>query len=380
MVEGRFTTRRRLRYNDTMGPRIRPLEEPARAGLVISRYRRNAMTESLTGRPTIFEVADRAGVSITTVSHVFSGKRRVSERTRRHVLAVAEAMAYRPRATAQALATGRTNTLALQISATGQNLVLNPFFSALLSELSLAAIERDLSFVYVPPAEAGSAFIEPLLEQNRVDAALLVDPVATDPFVNALRRFDVPYVSIGRVVGDSSEYWVDNDHASACSKVVAHLTRMGYEAPCLVTFPMDVSYVADYNEGFRTALDGRPGSVVVADDLSERSGYAAVRSALLGHHPPDAFFCIHDVLAVGALHAVSELGRLVPDEVGVVGVTDTLLASKAHPPLSSIRVFPERAADSALDLIDSLLRGVGTEAPVILPTRLIARRSTARIA
>lgn len=336
------------------------------------------MAQPVNGRTTIFEVAEGAGVSITTVSHVFSGKRRVNEHTRRRVLEVAEQLAYRPRATAQALATGRTNTLALQISATGQNLILNPFFSALLSELSLAAIERDLSFVYVPPADAGGAFVGPLIDQLRIDGALLVDPVATDPFVEALERSELPRVSIGRIMGDSSEYWVDNDHAAACAKVLSHLAAMGYERPCLVTLPMDVSYVLDYAEGFHAVLD-EAGSVVVADDLSERSGYEAVGKALDGPNPPDAFFCIHDVLAIGALHAASERDIRIPEEVGVVGVTDTSLASKAHPSLSSVRVFPERAANSALDLLDALLRGVDVDAPVILPTRLVTRRSTARI-
>jgi DNA-binding LacI/PurR family transcriptional regulator len=337
------------------------------------------MSHSGNGRSTIFEVAEGAGVSITTVSHVFSGKRRVNEQTRRRVLEIAGQLAYRPRATAQALATGRTNTLALQISATGQNLILNPFFTALLPALSLAAIERDLSFVYVPPADAGSAFIEPLIDQRRIDGALLVDPVASDPFVLALERSEVPRVSIGRIVGDGSEYWVDNDHGVACAKVLSHLTAMGYGRPCLVTLPMEVSYVLDYDEGFRAALDGA-GTVVVADDLSERSGYEAVGRALDGPNPPDAFFCIHDVLAIGALHAASERDIRIPEDVGVVGVTDTSLASKAHPSLSSVRVFPERAAASALELLDALLRGADVDAPVILPSRLVTRRSTARIA
>jgi len=336
------------------------------------------MSRPVNGRATIFEVADGAGVSITTVSHVFSGKRRVNEHTRRRVLEVAEQLAYRPRATAQALATGRTNTLALQISSTGESLVLNPFFSALLSELSLAVIERDLSFVYVPPAEAGAAFIEPLINRRRIDAALLVDPVATDPFVLALERSQLPRVSIGRIVGDSSEYWIDNDHATACAKVAAHLSAMGYRHPCLLTLPMEVSYVVDYNEGFEAAMGGSRSSIAVADELTERSGFEAAKKALRGRTAPDAFFCIHDVLAIGALHAVQEEGLRVPEDVGIVGVTDTNLAAKVQPPLTSVRVFPARAADCALDLLDGLLRGVEVEAPVILPTRLVPRRSTRR--
>jgi LacI family transcriptional regulator len=336
------------------------------------------MAKASNGKATIFEVAETAGVSITTVSHVFSGKRRVNEQTRQRVIDAADQLAYRPKATAKALATGRTNTLALQISATGQDLVLNPFFSALLSELSLAAIERDLSFVYVPPAGPGRAFVDPLIKERRIDGALLVDPVKSDPFVKALEHFDVPFVSIGRIMGSSFERWVDNDHAAACAKALSHLEARGYTRPSLVTVPMDVSYVADYSEGFRDARNGERESILVADDLSVRSAHHVVTDALRGRNPPDALFCIHDVLAVGALQAASELGVQVPEELGVLGVTDSPLAAKAHPPLSSVRVFPERAADAALDLLGALFHGDAVPAPVIVPTRLITRRSTAR--
>jgi len=336
------------------------------------------MAEATNGRATIFEVAETAGVSITTVSHVFSGKRRVNEQTRQRVLEIADRLAYRPRATAKALATGRTNTLALQISATGQDLVLNPFFSALLSELSLAAIERDYSFVYVPPAEAGKAFVEPLIFGRRVDGAVLVDPVASDPFVGALAQFEVPLVSIGRVVGGTSQHWVDNDHAAACKKVLAHLGAQGYRRPALITVPMEVSYVADYVDGFRAALVAGEDLILTAGDLSERSAHAVAKEALKSTNPPDAFFCIHDVLAIGALHAALELALQVPRDIGVVGVTDSSLATRTNPPLSSVRVFPESAADAALELLSGLLHGAEVEAPVILPTRLITRRSSAR--
>ncbi len=337
------------------------------------------MTDIPNGRATIFEVAAAAGVSITTVSHVFSGKRRVNEETQRRVIEIADRLAYRPRGAAQALATGRTNTLALQISATGQELVLNPFFSALVPALSLAAIQRDFSFVYVPPLEAGKTFIEPLIEQRRIDAAVLVDPLGSDPFVKSLERSDIPFVSIGRILGSSSDYWVDNDHAAACAKVLAHLETKGYRHPALLTVPMEVSYVVDYTQGFRAALGGRDGSVLVAQDLSERSAQAAALEALERPDAPDAFFCIHDSLAVGALLAATQLQVRVPDELGIVGVNDSLLATNAHPPLTSVRVFPDRAAERAVELLDALLRGADIEVPAIVPTRLVARGSTARI-
>lgn len=321
-------------------------------------------------------MAAAAGVSITTVSHVFSGKRRVRQETQQRVLQTAKALGYQPRATAQALASGRTNTLALQISASGEDLVLNPFFTSLLASLSLAAIDRGFSFVYVPPGAAGRRFVEPLLRQRRIDGAVLVDPHSRDPFVRALLAEDIPFVTIGRILGVASEYWVDNDHRAICEKVIAHLASAGYRRPALVTVPLEVSYVVDYAAAFCSVV-GEAAPIVEAVDLSELSARDAVRVALEGEDPPDSLFCIHDRLAVGVLLAATQLGLRVPEDLGVVGIGDSL-APHAQPPLTSVRVFPERAAEIALNLLDAVLRGAEPEVPGIVSARLMPRRSTAR--
>jgi len=328
------------------------------------------------GRSTIFEVAEAAGVSITTVSHVFSGHRRVNEQTRRRVLETAERLIYRPRASARALATGRTNTLALQVSFSGESLVLNSFFSSLLASLSLAAIDRGFSFVFVPPEDAGRGFIDPLLVERRVDGAILVDPVKSDPFVRGVLEAGIAYVSIGRILGINSDRWVDNDHRAVSEKVVAHLKRAGYQRLALLTVPFDVSYIVDCAEGFRSAT-GQAGQIVEAVDLTEVAAHRAVGEALEGDEPPDGFFCVHDRLAVGALAAAAERGVAVPDQLGVVGVGD-FLAQHVHPPLSSVRVFPESVGAIALDRLDALLRGDDAELPGIVPNQLVRRASTAR--
>jgi len=328
-------------------------------------------------RVTIFDVADAAGVSITTVSHVFSGNRRVAAETRERVEAVAHRLGYKPRATAQALAHGRTNTLALQLSiSTGESLVLNPYFTSLLAALSLAAIDRSLSFVYVPPAPASSSFVEPLLGGGLVDAAVLVDPIRNDPFVEAVIEQTFPYVSIGRILGVTSEYWVDNDHRAVCEKVLAHLSDAGYARPALLTVPLELSYVVDYTESYR-AIAGGSARIVVAGDLTDLAAQAAAADALASSEPPDAFFCIHDRLAVGVLLAAAEAGIAVPDELGVVGVGDSL-ASHTHPSLTSVRVFPERTGEAAVELLDAVLRGAAADVPVLVGAQLIRRASTRR--
>lgn len=341
----------------------------------MSRYRRRVRSE-VDARVTIFDVATEAGVSITTVSHVFSGNRRVAVGTRERVQAAAEKLGYKPRATAQALAQGRTNALALQVSVSGESLVLNPFLTSLLASLSLAAIERGFSFVYVPPGSGSGGFVEPLLDAGLVDAAVLVDPIRGDPFVEAVVERDFPHVSIGRILGVTSDYWVDNDHRAICEKVMSHLARAGYQSPALLTVPFEVSYVADYTDGFR-AVAGEDARIVVAKDLTDLAAQSAAADALASGNPPDAFFCIHDRLAVGALLAAGEAGVAVPESLGVVGIGDNL-ASHIHPGLTSVRVSPERGGEAAVELLDAVLHGTAVRVPVLLEAQLVRRASTRR--
>jgi DNA-binding LacI/PurR family transcriptional regulator len=335
------------------------------------------MRASENGRATIFEVADAAGVSITTVSHVFSGKRRVHERTRQRVLDAATRLSYTPSPAAKALATGRTYALALQVSFTGEALVLNTFFSVLLPALSLSAVGRGYSLVYVPPLDAGRNFIGPLLTEGRVDGAILVDPLLDDPFVTALKQGGTPFVTISRLLDGSSSFWVDNDHGRICRLAADHLRKAGYRRTALLTIEADVAYVADYLGGFRAAF-GEGGLVVIADDFSSRAATARAAEALAAADPPDAFFCVHDQLALAAGIAVERAGLRVGPDVGVMGVGDSLFAREAHPPMTSVAVFPERFAEPAIQMLDGLIRGVAPDAPALIPARLVPRSSTRR--
>ena len=266
-------------------------------------------------RATIFEVAEAAGVSITTVSHVFSGKRRVNAQTRRRVLETATRLACCPSSTAQALATGRNFVLALHVTFTGEALILNPFFASLLPALSLAAVERGYAFVYVPTFDEGRSFVDRLIgERRRIDGAVLVDPLLGDPFVEAVRRSGLPFVTIGRLLDGSSDVWVDNDHASICAVVAEHVAAAGYRRPALLTIRTDVSYGADYIAGFRAAFpepEPEPERIVVADALSEQAAARAAAAALSGPAAPDAFFCVHDQLALGVEQAIEGAGLRV---------------------------------------------------------------------
>jgi DNA-binding LacI/PurR family transcriptional regulator len=327
----------------------------------------------------IFQVAMEAGVSITTVSHVFSSKRHVSEETRKRVLAVSERLGYRPRASARALATGRSMTIALQHSLSSPEFALNPFFAAMLTSMSEAAISAGYSFIFVPADPSADVFITPLIAERRVDGAILIDPVPGDAFVDAVIERDLPAVSLGRIEGHPEKLSVDHDHARALEGVLAHLAGQGYERPAMLSLAAEMSYVADMDAAFeRLAPAGSP--LLASGEFSERSGYELAQELLEAPDRPDAIFCVNDILAAGAVRAATDQGVLVPDELGIVGVGDSPRAREATPPLTSLRVFPERAGTLLLELIEALLANHGErpEPPEQLPTELIVRRSTHR--
>ena len=260
------------------------------------------------GRATIFDVAETAGVSITTVSHVFSGNRRVGAGTRERVERVARDLGYRPRATAQALAHGRTNTLALQLSISGESLVLNPFLTSLLASLSLSAIDRGFSFVYVPPGtparRASSSHCSTRAGSTRPSWSTPCERTRSS------RRWSSGHSPTCRSGGSwaaTSDYWVDNDHRAVCEKVVAHLTSAGYVRPALLTVPFEVSYVVDYTRGFHAAAgDEAP---IVDRRRPDRSRGAESCSGDPGFQRPAGRFLLHPRPARGRGSARRGRGR-----------------------------------------------------------------------
>ncbi|MBA3687502.1 MAG: LacI family DNA-binding transcriptional regulator [Chloroflexi bacterium] len=332
----------------------------------------------------IADVAREAGVSITTVSHVLSSKRPVSAQTRQAVLDAAQRLAYRPTVAARGLATGRTMALGLQFPMEGEHLLLNPYFPLLLGSLSAAAVHDGYSFVLLPARRSSEFPLESLLETQRLDGAILVDPSSTNDLLPLLRDYRVPVVTVGRYLGRARTHWVDNDHAIAIGRVLDHLAEQGYRRPALISLGHErYSYIVDIEDSFRTRTEaaGREPMVIRAEDLSERAGYDAAVTLLDRADRPDAIIAAVDRQAIGVLGAAEELGISVPDELGIVGEGDTVLARNANPPLTTIDPRAAELGAQAIAIIRQILDAgnrPGRMITLTVETRLVVRESTAR--
>jgi DNA-binding LacI/PurR family transcriptional regulator len=327
----------------------------------------------------IKQVAEQAGVSITTVSHALNDKGRLSEETRRRVAEVAERLGYRPNTTARNLAGGRSGMIGLAVAQTAQNsFALSDFayFSQLMSAASLEALDRGYALVLAAGARGGA------WSRMQVDGAIIVDPIADDPLLETLQEEDVPLVTTGRVPGEEEGCWVDNDHWAGTRAVLDHLAARGAQRIALMTSPPVTSYAIHSQQAYEEwcAEHGQEAMVSVAHgDLTERSGFDAAIKLLRRTRPPDAVHSTLDRLSLGTLLAAKAQGLAVPRELLVTGCTDSEAGKGSRPGLTALALNPERIGRTAVDMVTALIEG--EEPPsrqVLVPTRILPRGSTRR--
>lgn len=328
---------------------------------------------------SIYDVAAAAGVSITTVSHVYSGNRHVAADTVARVMEAAKDLDYSPRLSAKALATGRSMILGVCFPAQSSLLHRNPYFPALLEGLSAAAGKVGYGFLLIPNAlgENGVARGELL---GQLDGVIVADPAANDARLAAFLDRDLPVITIGRWMGRQDIPWVDNDHTKAIEDLFVHLDEQGYRRPLLLTKEPNISYESDVEQAFQKQTDmrGLPGRVVWCDNFFSQKTYDIAREILIAADRPDVIIASTDSLALSVLQAASDLGIAIPDDLGVVGEGETVLAASSIPPLTSIRVFPDRLGDLAVEMLLDLVNDGGGERAKLVSVELVVRASTDR--
>lgn len=327
----------------------------------------------------IRDVANAAGVSITTVSHALNDKGRLREETRERVREVAARLGYTPSALARGLAGGRTGMLAVTVSYVDDlSLTIGDYdyFMQVMNAATSAAFERGFSLTLVP-----ADFRREGLERLPLDGAVVMDPVPGDPIVDLLGERGIPVVTTGRRPdGPDDACWVDNDHVAGTRAMIEHLAAEGATRVALLTAPAFQSYTIDALEAFEatTAELGLERVVAtVTDSLSESGAYAAASRLLESSRPPDAIYATLDRLALGALLAAEAKGIRVPEELRVAGCTDSHAARSSRPTLTALSLDPERIGTEAVELLISLVEnGKPAEPHRLVPFSVIPRAST----
>ncbi|WP_173405665.1 MULTISPECIES: LacI family DNA-binding transcriptional regulator [Streptomycetaceae] len=333
--------------------------------------------------PTLEEVASLAGVGRGTVSRVINGSGRVSPKTKAAVERVIAELGYVPDRAARALAGHRNDAIALVIPESESKLS-EPYFSDIIRGVGAELAETDtqllLTLIRTPKERQRLA---QFLTSHRVDGVLLVSVHEDDPLPDLLERIEMPAVLNGRRSGRERVSYVDSDNVGGARAAVAHLVARGRRTIATITGPGDMYVASCRFQGYADALReaglpvDRPGhGLVAAGDFTEESGTRAMRLLLERRPEVDAVFAASDLMAAGALRALREAGRRVPDDVALVGFDDSAVARHTEPPLTSVRQ-PIHAMGSTMArvLLDEIADRSAARRQVVLSTELVVRES-----
>jgi LacI family transcriptional regulator len=324
------------------------------------------------------DVAQRAGVSQTTVSLVLNKKhiRSISRETRRRVLEASRELKYHPNIHARRLALRCSSTVGLIISE-----LSNPFFADVIRAFEKSASQRGLDLILFnteyEPARVEAA-VRKMVEEKVQGVAVMTsmfDEVNVEELVR--NRIHVALLNPGPSLPRVRR--IEINYSTGIAVAIKHLLDLGHRTFAVISGPPRSRSAARIREIFLEALasKGLRCSQAVESDYKVEAGSAAIQPILSQPPLPTAMLCNNDLIALGAISALDEAGLRVPEDVSVVGVDDVFFARLARPPLTTVAVPREQLGKMAFEALESMRRSLQrTPESLTLETHLVVRKST----
>lgn len=325
-------------------------------------------------RPTLEEVAIRAGVSRATVSRVVNRSPSVDASMADAVHRAVAELGYVPNSAARALMTRRADTVALVAAESTSRVFGDPFFAAIARGASQELARGGLHMVLsMAQTDTDLARVGAFLGGGHVDGALVISEHDSHDVIGLATAAGIPVVVGGRPLAvHAGVVFVDNDNAHAGRLAAEHLRGRGCRHVGTVAGPQDMSAGVDRLAGFAAALGADHDPDLVEEGDFTTAGGAAATVRLLERRPDvDGLFVGNDLMALGALSALRHAGRRVPDDVAVIGMDDADVAAVASPPLTTVR---QRTADQGRLMAQLLLTRLGHAVADPMPE--LTRRAT----
>ncbi|MFD7426149.1 LacI family DNA-binding transcriptional regulator [Streptomyces sp. NPDC059818] len=334
------------------------------------------------GRPTLEEVAARAGVGRGTASRVINGSPRVSAHTREAVEAAVAELGYVPNRAARALAGNRTDAIALVVPESESRFFAEPYFSDIVRGVGAALADTEMQLLLtLVGSDRERRRLAQYLTAHRVDGVLLVSVHADDPLPDLLEQLGMPAVMNGRRSATEPLPSVDSDNFEGARGAVEHLASRGRRSIATITGRLDVYASQRRLDGYRKAvseagLEPDEGLIALAD-FSEEGGVRAMRELLDRRPDVDAVFAASDLMAAGARQVLREAGRRIPDDVALIGFDDSAVARHMDPALTSVRQPIEEMGRTMTRVLLDMIAGESDDRPqIVLPTELVVRDSS----
>jgi len=334
---------------------------------------------------TINDIAEKANVSVSTVSRVLNKqakKYRISKDTEKLVLKTARELNYRPNHIARGLRLKKTQTIGLVVPD-----ISNPFFAHVTRIIQNFAYHFGYSLIVCNTDENIQTEIEQieLMRSKGVDGFIIMPVGVKYDHLEELLADSIPLVLLDRCFDElQTNSVVVNDYKGA-SEAVEHLLEYGHKRIAIVQGLANTYTNSARLRGYKDALAKYKiplsESLIVGNDFRRENGYIETKILLKLEKPPTAIFTTSDLITIGALQAISEEGCKIPDDISIVAFDDTDFAPFLSAPLTAVNQPKELMGEAAVKLLieDMKSKGQKEKKRIVLDPKLIVRNSVARI-
>lgn len=312
---------------------------------------------------TIKDVAEKAGVSPSTVSRVISDSPRISEETKQRVRKIMDELGYHPNAIARSLVNRTTNTLAIVMPRSADEVFLNPFFPEALRGITKATHEEGYCILITTgnTEEEQLESLNAVANGGRVDGIILMYSKVDDIILEAVKKMNIPFVMIGRPPeGENCDY-VDNNNVEVAYQATEYLILNGHKRIGLINGSPNLVVSIDRFEGYKRALEKYniplDYSIITSSEFVQEGGYKGMKQILKNPNKPTAIITTDDLMAFGALRAAKDLGVKVPHDISIMSFNNIPLAEFATPPLTSVDINAYELGYQAANIVMDKIKG-----------------------
>ena len=332
---------------------------------------------------TIKDVAEKAGVSPSTVSRVISKSPRISKATSDRVHAFMDELGYYPNAIARSLARNRTGTIGVIMPTTSEDIFLNPFFPEALRGIAKGAASSDYDLLLSTNSEKDEELkiVQNFIRSSKVDGIILMSSKLNDECIEYLSSIDFPFSLIGTPDVDIDKInHVDNDNFMAAYELTMHLSTIGRKNIAMIAGDEKLTMTQKRVEGYKRALLESNltfnKELLFTGSFDEKTGnkYGQIIANL--EVRPDAVLITDDVVAFGAVRIFEQLGVSIPKDIAIASFNNSILSRYSNIPITSVDINAAGLGkESMMLLVDAIENGTRGN-KVITPYTIYKRKST----
>lgn len=330
--------------------------------------------------PTIKQIAQKAGVSYSTVSRALNNKRGVRADLREHIKRIANDVSYLPNSSAKALVQKRVGVLGLIIPRTGEFAFQNPYYSQMLLGISEIANKHDYKLMLsINEKESYTSFYF----RRMVDGIIVIGNRLDDDHLVELEKKSIPAVAVPGFLEDSriDIASVNSENVRCVYRAVTYLLDLGHRRIGFILGTPDSKYSVERFSAYQAAFKDRglayDPDCIVESDFSKPDGFRLMGRLLDLPKRPSCVICINDTVTPGALHQINLRGLKIPEDISVVAIGSSDILDSFQPPLTTVKTAVIKVGQTAARMLIQLIEnGFCPERHVVIPSEVIIRDST----